>query len=215
MFSTGALVDRTPAGCALDCAEIKHTTAAGGYLYWDYAEHFETTDDAFIAARQFAIAPKVPVTDNQHVPVGGVIARIDERDYRIALEQAQAQVASAEANIQNIDAQVSVQNAQPAPTRHRRTKRRRRWCSPSSRRCATSGWTKRVRAPCPSALRYLTVLRIGIHDADLDHDRFPAFHFDGVTKPYFAGSSLILSAPFATGIIQIGVATSAELRSDV
>jgi len=33
--------------------------AAGGYLYWDYAEHFESTDDAFIAARQFAIAPKV------------------------------------------------------------------------------------------------------------------------------------------------------------
>jgi membrane fusion protein, multidrug efflux system len=93
--------------------------AAGGYLYWDYAEHFETTDDAFIAARQFAIAPKVPgyltavpVTDNQHVPAGGVIARIDERDYRIALAQAQAQVASAEANIQSIDAQISVQQAQ-------------------------------------------------------------------------------------------------------
>src|ERR1700757_1636934 len=29
-------------------------TAAVGYLYWDYAEHFETTDDAYIAARQFA-----------------------------------------------------------------------------------------------------------------------------------------------------------------
>jgi membrane fusion protein (multidrug efflux system) len=52
------------------------------------------------------------VTDNQHVPAGGVIARIDERDYRIALEQAQAQVASAEANIENIDAQISVQQAQ-------------------------------------------------------------------------------------------------------
>jgi len=93
--------------------------APGGYLYWDYAEHFETTDDAFIAARQFAIAPKVPgyltavpVTDNQHVPAGGVIARIDQRDYRIALAQAQAQVASAEANIENIDAQISVQQAQ-------------------------------------------------------------------------------------------------------
>jgi membrane fusion protein (multidrug efflux system) len=93
--------------------------AAGGYLYWDYAEHFETTDDAFIAARQFAIAPKVPgyitdvlVTDNQHVPAGGVIVRIDERDYRIALAQAQAQVAGAEANIENIDAQISVQQAQ-------------------------------------------------------------------------------------------------------
>jgi membrane fusion protein (multidrug efflux system) len=91
--------------------------AAGGYLYWDYAEHFETTDDAFIAARQFAIAPKVPgyitavpVTDNQHVAAGGLIARIDDRDYRIALEQ--AQVATAEANVQTIDAQLSVQQAQ-------------------------------------------------------------------------------------------------------
>jgi membrane fusion protein, multidrug efflux system len=93
--------------------------AAGGSLYWDYAEHFETTDDAFIAARQFSIAPKVPgyitdvlVTDNQHVPAGGVIVRIDERDYRIALAQTQAQVAGAEANIENIDAQISVQQAQ-------------------------------------------------------------------------------------------------------
>ena len=87
--------------------------AAGGYIYWDYARHFESTDDAFIAARQFAVAPKVsgyitavPVTDNQHVAAGNVIARIDDRDYRIALEQAQAQVAAAKANIQNIDAQI-------------------------------------------------------------------------------------------------------------
>jgi membrane fusion protein (multidrug efflux system) len=90
-----------------------------GYLYWDYTGHFESTDDAFVAARQFAVAPKVagyitavPVTDNQHVAAGDVIARIDERDYRIALEQAQAQVASAQASIENIDAQVGVQRAQ-------------------------------------------------------------------------------------------------------
>src|SRR5260370_26009309 len=50
------------------------SVAAGGYLYWDNAGQFESTDDAFIAARQFAIAPKVsgyitavPVTDNHHV----------------------------------------------------------------------------------------------------------------------------------------------------
>src|SRR5262252_2870357 len=74
--------------------------AAGGYLYWDYARHFQSTDDAFVAARQFAIAPKVsgyitavPVTDNQHVAAGDVIARIDERDYRVALDQAKAQLA--------------------------------------------------------------------------------------------------------------------------
>jgi membrane fusion protein, multidrug efflux system len=90
-----------------------------GYLYWDYALHFESTDDAFIAARQFAIAPKVPgyltavpVTDNEHVVAGQVVARIDDRDYRNALNEAGAQVAAARANIENIDAQIVVQQAQ-------------------------------------------------------------------------------------------------------
>jgi membrane fusion protein, multidrug efflux system len=89
------------------------------FLYWDYAQHFQSTDDAFIAARQYAIAPKVsgyltavPVTANQHVEAGEVIARIDDRDYRTALDQAQAQVASTEAGIENIDAQMRVQQAQ-------------------------------------------------------------------------------------------------------
>jgi membrane fusion protein (multidrug efflux system) len=75
-------------------------TAAGGYLYWDYARRFQSTDDAFIAARNFSMAPKVsgyitavPVTDNQHVAAGDVIARIDDRDYRVALDQAKAQLA--------------------------------------------------------------------------------------------------------------------------
>ena len=97
------------------------SVAGGGYLYWDNANHFESTDDAFIAARQFAIAPKVsgyitevPVTDNQHVEAGQVIARIDDRDYRTSLAQAEAQVDAAQASIANIDAQITVQQAQVA-----------------------------------------------------------------------------------------------------
>jgi len=100
-------------------AVLLATTLAGGYLYLDYARHFESTDDAFIAARQSALAPKVsgyitavPVTDNQHVQAGDVIARIDDRDYRTALAQAEAQVAAAHASIENIDAQLDVQQAQ-------------------------------------------------------------------------------------------------------
>jgi membrane fusion protein, multidrug efflux system len=90
-----------------------------GYVYWDHSSHFESTDDAFIAARQFAIAPKiagyvtaVPVTDNQHVNKGDVIAKIDQRDYLTALAQAQAQVASAEAGVHNVDTQIATQDAQ-------------------------------------------------------------------------------------------------------
>jgi len=105
-----------PIGAALAvCA-----TAAGG-LYWNNAKHFETTDDAFITARQFAVAPKVPgyitsvpVTDNEHVITGAVIARIDDRDYRVALAQAETQVAAAQASVANIDAQMDVQQAQVA-----------------------------------------------------------------------------------------------------
>ncbi len=95
--------------------------AVAGYLYWDNTSHFESTDDAFIAARQFAIAPKVsgyiaavPVTDNQHVTAGQVIARIDDRDYRTALAQAEGQVEAAQASIANADAQLAVQQAQVA-----------------------------------------------------------------------------------------------------
>lgn len=95
------------------------TLLGAGYLYWDYADHFESTDDAFVAARQFSVAPKVggylirvPVTDNQHVNAGDVIAQIDDRDFRVALEQAEAQVAAAAAAIRNVDAQIVVQKAQ-------------------------------------------------------------------------------------------------------
>lgn len=98
-------------------ALIVAVSAAG--LYFDYSAHFATTDDAFIAARQFAVAPKVPgyltsvpVTDNQHVGTGEVIAHIDERDYRVALALAEAAVTAAQAGIANIDAQMTVQQAQ-------------------------------------------------------------------------------------------------------
>jgi membrane fusion protein (multidrug efflux system) len=83
-----------------------------GILYWLQARHFETTDDAFVDARVFSVAAKVGgyvtdvmVTDNQHVTAGEPLAQIDERDYRTALDQAQAQVA-------NIDAQIFSQQAQ-------------------------------------------------------------------------------------------------------
>ncbi|MGJ4928462.1 HlyD family secretion protein [Bradyrhizobium sp. HKCCYLS2038] len=95
--------------------------ALGAVAYWLNVRHYESTDDAFIAARSFSIAPKVggyvidvPVTDNQHVNVGDVLARIDPRDYRIAIDQAKAQVAVGEANVDNIEAQIASQKEQVA-----------------------------------------------------------------------------------------------------
>jgi membrane fusion protein (multidrug efflux system) len=130
-------------------AMLLASALGGGYLYLDYARHFQSTDDAFIAARQSSLAPKVsdyltavPVTDNEHVATDDVIARIDDRDYRVALERAEAQVAAAQASIEKTDAQLDVQQAQISANQRRWIRRRQRWCSPSSRRRATSTSSK-------------------------------------------------------------------------
>jgi membrane fusion protein (multidrug efflux system) len=103
----------TMAACVLVVAVV------GGLLYWLSIRDYESTDDAFIAARSFSIAPKVGgyitdvlVTDNQHVNAGDLLAKVDDRDYRIAVDQAKAQVAVAEANISNINAQIDSQQEQ-------------------------------------------------------------------------------------------------------
>jgi len=90
-----------------------------GLAYWLDVRDYESTDDAFIAARSFSVAPKVggyvvdvPVTDNQHVRAGDVLARIDERDYRNALDQALAQVSVSQANVDNVQAQIDSQRQQ-------------------------------------------------------------------------------------------------------
>ena len=69
------LLHRRPVVFALG-AMLLAAAVGGGYLYLDYAEHFESTDDAFIAARQSSLAPKVsgyltsvPVTDNPKQPL--------------------------------------------------------------------------------------------------------------------------------------------------
>ena len=70
--SPSRLLSRRTLALAL-AAPLFAAATAGGYLYWNYSRHFQSTDDAFIAARSSSIAPKVsgyitavPVTDNQH-----------------------------------------------------------------------------------------------------------------------------------------------------
>ena len=91
---------------------------AAGVIWWLNARDFVSTDDAFIDARTVAVSSQVngeivdlPVTDNQLVDSGGVLARIDDRDYQVAVKQAKAQVDQAEASIANLDAQISAQQA--------------------------------------------------------------------------------------------------------
>src|SRR5262249_40026823 len=94
-------------------------TAAGAYYghdYWTTGRYLESTDDAYVKADSTIIAPKVSgyiaevlVGDNQPVKAGQLLARIDDRDFRTALNQARADVAASEAAIRNLDAQIELQ----------------------------------------------------------------------------------------------------------
>ena len=87
-----------------------------GHHYLTIGRYLETTDDAYVKADSTIIAPKVSgyiaqvlVADNQPVKAGQVLARIDDRDFRAALDQADADVAAADAAVRNLDAQIALQ----------------------------------------------------------------------------------------------------------
>jgi membrane fusion protein (multidrug efflux system) len=87
-----------------------------GYGYLTTGRYLETTDDAYVQADSTIVSPKVSgyiaqvlVGDNQPVKAGQLLARIDDRDFRTALDQAHADVAASEAAVRNFDAQIALQ----------------------------------------------------------------------------------------------------------
>src|SRR6478609_10802925 len=89
-----------------------------GWDYWTVGQYLVSTDDAYVKADSTTIAPKVSgylrevlVGDNEPVKTGEVLARIDERDFKVALDQAKSDVAAANAAIASKQAQLGVQQA--------------------------------------------------------------------------------------------------------
>src|SRR3954451_13764270 len=87
-----------------------------GWDYWTVGRFSVSTDDAYVKADNTTIAPKVSgylnqvlAGDNQHVKSGQVLARIDDRDFKVALDQARADVAAADAAVESKRAQLDVQ----------------------------------------------------------------------------------------------------------
>jgi membrane fusion protein (multidrug efflux system) len=89
-----------------------------GLIWWLHARHFESTDDAFIDTRAVPISSQiagviidVPVTDNELVPAGTPLMRIDPRDYQAMLAQARAKLDEAQASVDNLGAQMDAQRS--------------------------------------------------------------------------------------------------------
>jgi membrane fusion protein (multidrug efflux system) len=87
-----------------------------GVHYWTHGRFEVSTDDAYVAADSTAVAPKVSgyikdvrVTDNQQVKAGDVLAVIDDSDFNTALVRSQADVLAAQADVENLKAQIEQQ----------------------------------------------------------------------------------------------------------
>jgi len=91
---------------------------AGHWDRWTGASRFETTDDANMAGDLTPLAAKVsgyveavPVNDYQAVKKGDLLVQIDAADYRAQLAQAEANLAAAQAALENLGNQKDVQRA--------------------------------------------------------------------------------------------------------
>jgi membrane fusion protein (multidrug efflux system) len=89
-----------------------------GHDWWTVGRFQESTDDAYVGGDVTVIAPKVagliaavPVTDNQPVHAGDLLVKLDDRDYRAALDKAMAAVAAQQATLANLEANRRLQQA--------------------------------------------------------------------------------------------------------
>jgi membrane fusion protein, multidrug efflux system len=89
-----------------------------GHSWWTTGRYLITTDDAYVGAKNATLSPKVSgyiseiaVEDNAQVASGDVIARIDDGDYRLAVENARDQIAVEQATVDRLGKQTAAQLA--------------------------------------------------------------------------------------------------------
>jgi membrane fusion protein (multidrug efflux system) len=88
----------------LVAAAVALALGGGGLAYYLHERHFEDTDDAQIDGEITNVSARVPgtivkvlVSDNQRVKAGEPMAELDATDYEVAVAQARAVLAQAEA----------------------------------------------------------------------------------------------------------------------
>lgn len=104
-----SLLERYPIVRYVLIAALAAGIIAAIVWYMNYrasGQYLQSTNNAYVRADFVTVSPKVGgyvervlVADNQHVRRGQLLAILDPRDYRANVDQAQAQIAAAGANI--------------------------------------------------------------------------------------------------------------------
>ena len=92
--------------------------AFGAFALWRYLSPRESTDDAQVSGHVNPVAARVGgtvltlhVTDNQMIKAGDVLVEIDPRDYQLAVQRAEADLAAAQAGARAARSGVPVTSA--------------------------------------------------------------------------------------------------------
>lgn len=85
-----------------------------GYRWWRYHSTHSYTNDAYVTNYIHPVNPRITgtvlgvlVTDNRTVIKGQPLVKLDPRDYRVALQQQEANLAAAKANVPEAEAQLA------------------------------------------------------------------------------------------------------------
>ena len=88
------------------------------YEWWNVGRFLETTDDAYVGGNVTPISPHVAgfvsqilVADNNHVSAGQTLIKLDDRDFRAALDRATAIVAQRQATLASLTARELLQQS--------------------------------------------------------------------------------------------------------
>jgi len=107
------LSPRTRNGALVLAAAV--VVLVGGFFLWRYLRSFESTDDAQADVHLYPVSARISgyvvginVDDNQWVQKGTVLVEIDPKDYEVAVVQAQANLAGAEATAQSLNITVPI-----------------------------------------------------------------------------------------------------------
>jgi len=92
--------------------------ATAGYRYWQHAQVYPSTEDAYVAGDVFAVSSRiqgtlleVEVIENQTVKKGQVIAMLDPADADKRVEEARTALDEARSSLATIHAQIAQQQA--------------------------------------------------------------------------------------------------------
>jgi len=94
---------------------------AGALVGWRLLSGKESTDDARVEGHVYPVSARVSgtiqavsVVENEVVEAGAVLVKIDDRDYRVALQRAQADLANAMARHREVQTQLPVSSVEAA-----------------------------------------------------------------------------------------------------